>query len=181
MDCATLRAISTLSPHCDMDEPHKYSLWLEPDMESTRRLQKCINEVAESYNCEPFAPHMTLVGSATQADFQACARRWKEVTSSMVAKTLGLRSHNMLYQRLFIKLDVSLCASTLYTILGPKLRTQWRQRTPHVSLLYSNKDLESQTFEWLEIPENITFDRLSLWSTQGHYATWHRVHSETLH
>ncbi len=116
-----------------------YSLWLGPEKRQAARLQEKINRLADTYGCEPFAPHVTISSGLQRKPsskaLQQLAKRHRKPTLA----ALRVQHSQRYYQCLSLALRrdrvlTALRADALSTFGGRETLAPYK---PHISLLYA--------------------------------------------
>ncbi len=161
---------------------NEYSIWLEPEGITRRRLKKIISSLSDQNGTVPFEPHITLLGGLMSAP-KIIIKKIEELAQRHSPITLTLRSAghtNNYYQAIFFK-----------CVRNPNLTKLNREAKiflsksspyrPHLSLVYGELPKNQREKILSDIKKislvNLTFTvkSLSLWQAKGPVKKWRRL------
>jgi len=122
-----------------MPEHSTYSLWLQPDVDITYRLQGYIDKLSTKYETPVFEPHVTLLGGlrSTETELLSLAETLASSLRPFELKLTKAGYTEHYYQSLFIHIKKSSSLMEAHSLscrlfdCDPK-----KKYMPHLSLLY---------------------------------------------
>jgi len=155
-----------------------YSLWLSPDEQQTRRIQRKIDQLAERVGSTSFAPHVTVSSGIehkpTTTELRQLAKRHCKPSLAALRVEHSRLHHQCL--KLALRRDrelMALRADALSSFEGQKKTAPYK---PHISLLYAKLSAAKRQQLARQIPASLlkrcTGNKLQLVLTQGPERDW---------
>ncbi len=170
-----------------MDNPHVYSIWIQPTGEVCSELSDIISRLSREYSTPAFEPHITLLGELVGQEEELVSRT-RQLAIQLHPYVVELEDVDGLdefYRCLFVHIketDPVMAANA-------QARKLFRRKSdgkymPHLSLLYG--DLKPTTKEEIKaslgktIRWNFPVDRIHLVSTYGNTKDWYHLGEFTI-
>jgi 2'-5' RNA ligase len=162
-----------------MDE---YSLWLtlDDDTQAATQFQSVIDNLADAHDDAPtFEPHVTVVGGIA-GDHQRLTRATQELAAAAEPVDLhfgDVQCSTTSHQCVFVLADPSLELLRLRRQAMGVLGRPAAMYVPHLSLIYSEMDLEhrfavAEAIDTTALPAQARFTTVELVDTTGPVTSW---------
>lgn len=123
-----------------------YVLWLVPSANTSKPLQKIINDLSKKYHSPVFEPHITLLGNIS-CDLETMIQRTKILVSKLkpFSISLGEISFGTTYfKSVFIKVKINEALMNVNLIAKEIFKVENKNFMPHLSLVYSNNTVDER-------------------------------------
>jgi len=151
-----------------------WSLWLLPCAQDAMTLQRTCDQLCDEQGMERFPVHLTVLSgiNGERDHLQNIAQSIHCVNSDACGD--GVHTEEKFYRCVFLRVN----SENIHVLQQQAQRAFGMGKIPpilHISLAYG--EVPRETREHLvtritKLPSNITFDRLQLVRTDGHYTTW---------
>ncbi len=158
-----------------------YSLWLKPSIESFRRYQSIISDLAEVNQTEDFLPHITLKSNIEDLTDK---HLYDIAVLSAITKVFDVRSTSLSVQDDYYKsLYAVVQHNTILNHLNREIKDLFPNNDydfqPHISLIYSNlskvKKLKIIQLNRKTYPKLIGLEGIQIMKTVGKPSDWEMI------
>lgn len=168
----------------ELVERNRYSLWLMPEPNISKKIYEIIEDLAIKYGSTPFEPHVTLLGqiSALKEDALKTTESLAASSTAMNIEFGKIGNSNAFFKSIFVRIKYTEMLQRFYKNATSEFKMKPNKFMPHMSLVYFNvskqvrldavRHVDSTVFRDLN---GFYVDRLYVYSTEGAVSTWKKV------
>lgn len=164
-----------------------YSIWLLPAEKESKRFQKIINTLSESFKTPAFEPHITLMTSIPELtdDLFYQISVLAALTNTFDLSIEQINSSSEYFKSLFVEIRNNDSLHQLHQEITNLFHDIEYDFQPHVSLLYGEVEAETKQSKIEFCKENLIslfpITKIAIVHTQGDVKTWRIIESFDFH